>query len=82
MLRVQPKVAAEPAAGDATICGQAWVASRTLLTWKVPDADAGENGDKQEARAGAGGGSNMEVVLDEETLEELSKIDTKVYIRA
>ena len=52
------------------------MASRTLLTWKEPDTNAGENEDKEEV--GAGGGLNMELVLDEETLEGLSQIDTKV----
>ena len=47
-----------------------------MLTWKEPDTNAGENEDKEEV--GAGGGLNMELVLDEETLEGLSQIDTKV----
>lgn len=48
--------------------------SRTLLDWKVvPPADAADGGED-------GGGSRLELTMDEETLGMLSQIDTKVCL--
>ncbi len=47
--------------------------AKTLLTWKAVPAETGGEG------AGADGeGSRMELAVDEEALEALSKVDSKV----
>ena len=50
--------------------------SRTLLRWQVPVVD--EGGEQQGTGAGTGGLPSIEPVLDEDTLDELSNIDSKV----
>lgn len=79
----KPAPAPEPEVADALLsCDTAALpTSRTLLNWKVvPAADAAGREGPGEGQAGDGG-SRVELTMDEEVLETLAKIDTKVLCR-